>query len=495
VGHWAALLQDEIDLRRQVEAEADVGCTLFEKFSPRPGGQSRFFEFAPIASTEPMDTRWLGLIGGIGSGKSHCGAAWFCSRMLLDPDSRGLVTANSYGQLARSSLMTLAEICRDFDIPLEPWVSGSVEDTALAIANRQRCYIGEDRAFVYVLSLNAFMGRVQSARGLQVRTSWIDEGAYAGEKSFQTLDGRLGRGPGFLKGQGLITSSPNGFNWIYDRFADPNRAAELKVLYVMFSCSTRDNVESLGEDYVQSLEANYTDELAAQELEGAFINTTTGRAYKYFDRAKHAMQGEDAEILFYDPNLDLHVSFDFNYSPATCTLAQVRGNEVHFFKEFFVMDSDTWEITSMVTEAIAQGKHQAEIYIYGDASGSARTAVSRQSNWDIVFNGFKDIGYHLGLGGRLHRRFAKANPPVKNRINSCNCLFKANRVYVDLEQCPELTKDWEVVGIIEGELDKTDPLRSHLSDAAGYLMHTLFPYKNVAIELRGNHGAVKGIAG
>jgi hypothetical protein len=448
-----------------------------------------------LGDISPQETRWALLCGGIGSGKSYSGVAWACSRALLDPTSRGLITANSYGQLARATLTTLAEVCRDFDIPLEPW-KGNVEDTALAIANRQRCYIGEERAFVYVLSLSAFMGSVQAARGLQIRWALGDELAYGAEKAFQTLDGRLGRGPGTLKGQGLITTSPNGFNWVYDRFADPNRSDEFRRIYIMFSCSTRENVAALGEDYVSSLEANYTDELAAQELEGAFINTVQGKAYKYFRQTDHALQGDDAEILAYDPNLDLHVSFDFNYSPAVCVLAQLRGNEVHIFQEFYCLDSDTFELSALVTEAIDQANHQAEIYVYGDASGSARTAVSRQSNWDIVFEAFKSIGFHTGKFGRLHRKFEKSNPPVKNRINSCNCLFKANRVYVDLNQAPELVKDLEMLGWNQKgdrtDVDKSDPLRSHLSDAAGYLIHSIYPYRKAAIELRKDKP--KGIA-
>lgn len=495
---WSALLDDEYAVRQQLEQDLKPSThTLFDEFSPNPGGQTRFFDYAPLTSIEPMEARYLAALGGIGSGKSYCGAAWASSRAILDPKARGMITAGDFGQLSRATLVTLAEVCQKFDIPLDP-CRATVEDTAMAIANRRYCYLGKDRAFVYVLSMNLFAGSSQTARGLQIRWVWADEPAYVSEQAFQTLDGRLGRGPGTMKGQGLLTTSPNGFNWVYDRFADPRRNEDLQRLYVMFSMKTRENIAALGEDYVAGLEANYTDELAAQELEGEFINTVSGRAYKYFDRQKHALADDDAEILEYDPLLDLHVSFDFNYSPACCVLAQQRGNEIHFFQEFYCMDSDTWELSALVTEAIDKGKHQAEIYIYGDASGSARTAVSRQSNWDIVFAAFKDIGYHTGEYGRLHRKFDKANPPVKNRINSCNCLFKADRVYVDLDSCPELVKDWEVVGLAKqgdkADLDKSDPLRTHPSDAAGYLMHRLFPYKNAAIDLRQGRRPVRGIA-
>lgn len=491
MGYWNALLREEIDYRIALSQKRSTsGPRLLTDFLPNPGGQTRFFEAMPLNDMSDKKWRWVALIGGIGSGKSYCGAAWACSRAMLDPSARGLITANNFGQLSRASLITLAEVCRDFDIPLEPW-RGSVEDTALAIANCQRCYIGPDKAFVYVLSMNSFQGRSQAARGLQVRWVWSDETAYSSEKSFLTLDGRLGRGPGTMKGIGLITTSPCGFNWLYDRFGDPNRSDERKNLYLMFSMSTRENVAALGEDYITALEANYSDELAQQELEGAFISTVSGRAYKYFSRSKHALQGADAEIIQYDPTLDLHLSFDFNYSPAVCVLAQLRGQEIHFFKEFYCLDSDTWELSSLVTDWIDEQGHEADIYIYGDATGAARSAASRLSNWDIVFDAFKSIDFILGH--RLHKRFDKVNPPVVNRINSCNCLFIADRVYVDLAECPELVKDWEMVTLNGEGIDKADILRTHLSDAAAYLMHRLYPYKMTAIEKRlGNK--IKGVA-
>lgn len=424
------------------------------------------------------------------SGKSYSGAVWACSRALLDPASRGLITANTFGQLSRATLIELAHVCSDYGIPLEPW-RGSLEDTALAIANMQRCYIGEQRAFVYVLSMNSFMGKTQAARGLQVRWCLADECSFAQEKAFLTLDGRLGRGPGSLKGQGAIATSPNGFNWLYDRFADPQRSEEKQKLYVMVSCSTRENVKHLGEDYVAGLQANYTDELAAQELEGAFINTQVGLIYKYFDRKRHALQGEDADILEYDPNLPLHVSFDFNYSPAICLLAQLRGNEIHFFSELYQLDSDTWELAATLTDWIADAGHNSDIHIYGDATGAARTAASRLSNWDIVFSAFKDIGYRPG--GRLHKRFAASNPPVVNRINSINCLFKQDRIYLDFGGCKELMKDFEMISWDGSGIDKSDQLRSHLSDAAGYLCHTLYPFKAIASRSSGKQRPLKGL--
>lgn len=479
---WSSLLSIEAETREQINYEKENAGknehTLFKDFVANPGGQQQFFELTKWKSVEPLEHRHVLLLGGIGSGKSYCGAAWLCSRALLDPKTRGLITAVTYGQLARSSITTLVEVCRKFNIPLEPYAD-SVEDQALAIVNRQRCYIGKDRAFIYVLSIGAFAGATQAGRGLQIRFFWGDELAYAPESSFLTIDGRLGRGESScnLKGQGVLTTSANGFNWIYEKFADPNRSIEQQKLYKMIRVSSRENVEHLGEDYLSSLEANYTDELARQELEGEFVSTLVGVVYKYFDRRVHCLRDEDAEILEYDPNLPLMLSFDFNYSPAICIAAQQRQNEIHFFKEWYILDSDLWELTESVTDWIIENGDPASLMIFGDATGHARSANSRLSSWDIVTEQLKPITKYKPQG-YLIKKFAKSNPHVINRIHSVNLLFKQNRCFLDFEQCPNLIKDFEQVTYTpDRAIAKENALLSHLSDAAGYLIHTLYPFK------------------
>ena len=246
---WGTLLNLESTTQQAlaVESQGESKITLFEEFEPNPGGQTKFLDMMGWQDAKPLTQRWGAAIGGIGSGKSFSGAIWACSRALLAPDARGMISANSYGQLSRATLLALVEVCRMFNIPLEPWRE-SVEDQALAIANCQRCYVGPDRAFVYVLSASAFSGSTQAGRGLQIRWFWGDEFAYTPEKAFLTIDGRLGRGPGTLKGQGILTTSPAGYNYLWDKFGDPTRSEDLKRIYQIVSMSSLENKKHLGED-------------------------------------------------------------------------------------------------------------------------------------------------------------------------------------------------------------------------------------------------------
>jgi Intein splicing domain/Terminase large subunit, T4likevirus-type, N-terminal len=407
------------------------------------------------------------------SGKTHCGAIWAILRSLWFPNYRGLISANSFPQLYSSTLIGLIEACRKYNIPLTPW-RDSVEENAIAIANARRCFVGKHRAFWRVLSIGAFTGKTQTGRGAEYQQIWLDEGAYAPEQGFQTLDGRLRSSHGYLC-QGLITTSPAGFNWLYRRFADPSRTVEMQRVYHMLVCRTLENRAHLGDDYVASLTANYTDALAAQELDAEFINSVVGRIYKKFARHVNGLTGVDAKMIAYKPALALHIAFDFNATPCVAVIAQQVYNEVHVFKEFFLLDADIDELCKdMCTWIELLRPQNKDLYLYGDASGRARSAVSKFSAWDIVNANFKKTGLEI------HKRYPASNPPVRDRVNAVNFVFRDQECFIDVDNCPELITDLEVLDFSEtGGIDKSDSLRSHLSDALGYLIYQLYGAKKL----------------
>lgn len=466
-----------------------------EGFVPNTGGQKRFFDLVPTDQLVKLAYRWILLRGGVGSGKSTAGAAFACTRAMLDPTSRGLITANSYGQLTTSTLVALAEFCEKYYIPLSPKME-SPELTAQAIANRRLCKIMD--ASVLVLSADAFTGRTQNAqeagRGLQTRWVWADEWLYADGSAFNTLNGRLGRGEGTMKGLGLITSSPNKnnpFNWGYDFFDSPDRDEAKQKIYFSINCPTSEN-KHLDADYVEGLQSSYTKELAAIELGGEYVMITTGKVFGYFLRDKHGLAGKDADDFDYEASLPLHVSFDFNRHPATCLIAQQRDKELFFIKEFYLLNSDTFQLSKTVCDWISDRNHKREIYIYGDASGNSRTANSEKSNWQIVWGALK----RHDLKQQCRKRYGDSNPNILDTTISINSLFMAERLYVLINRCPELLKDLEQMIWKDDQLDKSDLMRSHLCDCARYLVHTLMPYKTQEPrEKRSRPAPIAGLAG
>ena len=117
-----------------------------------------------------------------------------------------------------------------------------------------------------------------------------------------------------------------------------------------------------------------------------------------------------------------------------------------------------------------------QLDVYGDATGNGRSSSAARTDWQIV----KDA-----IAAQPHR-FVKqhhvpsVNPPVRDRVNCVNALLCNSegdrRLTID-PRCQQLILDLErvrwrtdVAGNAQGELDKSDPARTHVSDALGYMI-------------------------
>ncbi len=462
-------------IKRLKVAEQSSAIASPVPFVPNSGGQQDFFDLVPL-NKPPINKefRWYYLRGGLGSGKSTSGAAFLTSRSLIDPESRGLITANTYGQLETSTCVALAEFCQKFGHKLEP-AAATADLTARKIAANRYCIIN-DNYYCLVLSAEVFTGKTakskEAGRGLQIRSVWFDEGSYAEESAFNTINTRLGRGDGFLQATGIITSSinkNNPYNWTYNLFDDPDRNEDLKKIHKTIPLTTSENVEHLGEDYEQSLRASLTPELIKIELEGQYATVATGKVFPYFDRNKHLGQ------ITLTNEQTIFVSFDFNHNPSTCIVGQLREiantKVLYIHREFYLRNANTFISSEQVAQYLASVKAKS-VWVFGDASGNQRTANSNLSNWNIVWNAFKKYG----INGT--RKYPNSNPSVVDTVNAVNALFNQNRLYVN-RSCRETVKDLEFLVWKEGsdppKIDKSNIERSHTADIVRYMVHGLFP--------------------
>ena len=126
--------------------------------------------------------------------------------------------------------------------------------------------------------------------------------------------------------------------------------------------------------------------------------------------------------------------------------------------------------------------------IYGDASGNSRSTKSSRTDYQLI----QDIFQH----DRRYRGQNKSNPLVRDRVNTMNNLLKSvegQRNVLIHPRCKELIQDlrqvrWhrDTAGNPTGELDKSDPRRTHASDALSYLVAQEWA-------LRSSAGAQSGI--
>jgi hypothetical protein len=193
-------------------------------------------------------------------------------------------------------------------------------------------------------------------------------------------------------------------------------------------------------------------------------NWSGTRAFNHFDRHIHT------RAIDFNRSLPLHLSFDFNRSPATCAIGQVEGLTVNILDEIYLLNSDTFAL-GRAARLICQSLSPYLIYIHGDASGRAMTANSQQSNWDIISNALSGLP--------LNWQVPTCNPPIADTLNAANSLLYQGRVVID-SRCKELIKDLETCKLdANGKLDKkSDPLRAQIGDGFRYLCFDLFPLQS-----------------
>jgi hypothetical protein len=133
------------------------------------------------------------------------------------------------------------------------------------------------------------------------------------------------------------------------------------------------------------------------------------------------------------------------------------------------------------------------MYVYGDASGGQHHTSASDTDWQIIKSclGRHNDRYHAGF------RVPRANPRVKDRVNCLNAMLHNHagerRLLID-PKCKHLIRDLEQVswkvdphGNSLADLDKSDPMRNHVSDALGYVVVREFP-------MRPQHGERSGRA-
>jgi hypothetical protein len=146
-------------------------------------------------------------------------------------------------------------------------------------------------------------------------------------------------------------------------------------------------------------------------------------------------------------------------------------------------DSNTLAACQAFREWVAARRfsYPVQLSIYGDASGDSRHTSASRTDWQIV----RDFMDRHAADFRSSILVRSTNPPVKDRTNCVNAVLKNHygqyRLKID-PKCKYLIHDLEQVCWRTDandnplmELDKSDPMRTHISDALGYMISFEFP--------------------
>ena len=179
-------------------------------------------------------------------------------------------------------------------------------------------------------------------------------------------------------------------------------------------------------------------------------------------------------------------------------IGQNVDGHVHVLEELVLPASNTWQLCEEFVRRIRSLVHQhggpVHVHIYGDATGNSRHSSADQSDWEIIRQALGRVDSLI----RPSFQVSKQNPSVRMRVNSINgmlCNQRQQRRLLVHPECRQLIRDFERVtwamdrnGNIMGDIDKSDPMRTHISDALGYCV----AYESDLVEKGGvlRHGQI-----
>ncbi len=436
------------------------------------------FEFVTNA-----DVPILAYVAGVGSGKTFALNWWVVFEQYYNrfTGTVGGLFANTYQQLEQATLPGLWDAYEQLGFEYgEHYVYGE----------RPPRFWGEYRSNFKrhngVIS-HRFLGQIitrsldnpHAIRGIEIGYAAHDEMRDSNKTAFNVLLGRI-RCPLARRHRYRGSTTPNGFDWVYELFAEKQNPR-----FGLVRGRTHDNFALPG-DYITNLEATYDPKHLRQEVGGEFLNTTSGAVYHQFDRRVHVRPD-----LAVDPKAEWQVCFDFNRTPMCVVLCQSpvdsKGvKRVHCLDEVRLFESGSHQAAVETLDKIFRhcGGKPVHVDIFGDVSGTFGSTRSALSDYDQIVNEFEKR-----IKNRYGRRWNLSAPAVADRVNAVNAMLRNGRgevrCYVH-PRCEHLIRDFERVTYVVGgsQIKKTgtdeEKLLTHLTDGLGYYIESVFPVRSEA---------------
>lgn len=400
--------------------------------------------------------RYVRLRGGGGSGKSVATAQKKMLRVLASKERHRILCVRKVATTIRNSQLRLF---RDLisDYKLQKFFTVRESDLSVICRNRNEI-------------LTAGLDDVEKLKSITGITSiWIEEATEITYADFKQLDLRL-RGHTDSYKQIVLTYNPiwDG-HWI-NKYPWPSQ----KSLEIV--TTWRDN-KYLDQDYLDMLSdlKDQDPNLYRVYSEGLWGSMNWGnRAYSSFMRDKHTQ--DLSEAILEDPQLV--ITFDFNVNPITAVCYEYYKDLRIYYQpiEWRIANSQTLEIAEAVAEylvnRLSQETLSRSIIISGDSSGNNRSTKSNRSDYQIIYDVLDSYGIDY------YPVIPDANPSVRDRINYVNTLIARGHLVIN-PNCQHSIDDRDLVSWKKGGqgfiLDKSDPERTHSSDAGDYgLYNTQF---------------------
>jgi len=414
-----------------------------------------------------------GFLAGQGSGKSHVAGAISADFITNFPAARGLIAANTYSQLTRSTLFRVREVWKEFGIVeynektgKGHYVTGKQPPSHFTklydYDNYNNIISFSWGTVVYVGSLDNY----KALDGMEITWAMLDETKDTKETAVkEVIVGRLRQRAiyidetGELMGQPkdkygndlpipehwqefnplYIFTSPAKVPWLNEWFNLEEYAEEIKkTIYfppdyfrkefdnkLITISSTHLNEKNLPKKYIPNQMSNLSKALQNMLIYGDPFSKAGGEFYKGFDQRVQVVKGLRSK--YYTEDLPLHLSFDFNVSPyITLTVWQAVGKVARQFAEYCLQSPNNTTVRLCQTFLKDFGKHTGGVFIYGDPAGKHKDTRTEQggNDYTIIFRELANL--------KPKDRVAHKAPAVAMRGQFINGIFESKLYGIEL---------------------------------------------------------------
>lgn len=392
-----------------------------------------------------LKTKFIAYVGGFGSGKTFVGCLFLLVFFCRYPQTKQGYFAPSYPQI------------RDIFYPTFEEAAELMGFTCDVMLSDKEIHVFRNGIF-YGTVICRSMDKPSSIVGFKIVNALVDEidtmPKGKAKQAWNKIIARLR-----LKIEGVInrvavTTTPEGFGFVYDTFANKPTAS-----YSMVQASSHENHKYLPDDYIESMLETYSKELVEAYINGNFVNLTSGTIYGNFDRVlNHSDEVEDdVEPLF--------IGMDFNVNNMSAIIHVKRNGKPVAVDEILGVIDTPAMIEVIKSRYCANSR---SISVFPDASGNSRKTINAAET---------DIQLLQSAGFNVYND--AANPRVRDRINAMNCAFcsvTGERLYkVNTSRCMTYTANLEQQSYNSaGEPDKAAG-NDHTNDAGGYFISYDYP--------------------
>jgi hypothetical protein len=407
-------------------------------------------------------------LAGQGGGKTHCAGAVSAVFISNFPNAKGLIAANTYDQLNRSTMYRIREVW-EHEFGIKEYSEQTGEgcyvvgiqppkhfNTSQHNFDRYNNIVSFDNgAVVYIGSFDNY----KALDGMEISWAILDETKDTKEEAIkEVILGRLRQKAIFVDNKGrlvledgpevtpemilspfnplYIFSSPAKVQWInewfeLDRFQEEINATiysdrtyfrkKIGNKFVTIS-SAYHNQHNLPSTFIEDQKANLHSGLIDMLIYGNPFSKAGGEFYKCFVREKHTGDYR------YNPKLPLHITFDFNVNPyITCLVWQIAGKKAMQIDEICLTTPTNRTVDACREFTRRYASHgKTGLFIYGDPAGKHEDTRTEKG-----FNDFTVIKSELATFSPT-MRVAPMAPAVVMRGNFINTIWEKKYEGIEL---------------------------------------------------------------